>query len=773
MGWRIVMQAPGETGSPLTEDLPFRAVAEQLSTPCWISDPMGQIVWVNDAWIAYTGADVAAFTAEGLRPLHDPAVYGDVVRRWVSVREAGAPAEMVFPLKGRDGVLRPFHTRVTPIRDRTGLNTHWFGINTDVSDLSETEARLRASDEQLREVFERAGDAIFITDPAGRLVDVNHAACAMGQFTRDEMLAMSVWDLVVQGEQDALAAARSREDSIRDWKIRRKDGSLLDVEVSSRRLSDGRRIGVARDVSARRLAEQAEKQALTTRATDAERQFKHFWDASEDLFAIVSSADGVPRMINERAWKDLLGYSADEITSSRLMEFVHPDDRQRTIEQRRSELGERAYFGFENRFSHKDGGFVWLSWNVVREGDLIFCSARDINARHEAQSELQRANERLAQAQKMEALGQLTGGVAHDFNNLLMIMAGQADLIRSRIGEDPRALKSLDAIVAAAQRGQSLTRHLLSFSRRQRLNPAPVSLASRTSEIRALLSSSLGSSVNVTVGCPDDLWTVDIDVNEWELAVLNMAVNSRDAMPAGGSLSIAARNVALPLAGVDLDLIGDFVEFTVSDTGVGIPPDILPKVLDPFFTTKEANKGTGLGLSQVYGFVQQSGGRMTVQSELGQGVMIAMYLPRTTARPVAPAEARRPTVARRLKILCVEDNPQVAEVAAGLLEQMGHGVRMAHSAAAALQMLDEGEHPDLVFSDIVMAGEMDGLALARYIRRRWPRAPILLATGYSREAAAIGAEFPILAKPYQSAELSDALGAACRLADEVAPARDH
>jgi PAS domain S-box-containing protein len=762
------MQAPRDQGAVVAQDLPFRAVAEQLSTPCWISDPLGQIIWVNAAWFAYTGVDVANIAANGLKPLHDPAVYGDVVRRWMSVRDAGAPVEMVFPLLGRDGAFRPFHTRVTPIRDGDGRTTHWFGINTDVSALSETEARLRSSDEQLREVFERAGDGIFITDAGGRLVEVNQAACVMGQFSRDEMLAKSVWDLIEQAEHDALAEARSRDDSIRDWKIRRKDGSLLDVEVSSRQLSDGRRIGVARDVSARRLAEQAEKQALTelvttqtARATDAERQLKTFWDASEDLFAIVSSDDGAPRMINERAWKDVLGYSADEITTTRLMDFVHPEDRQRTIEQRQSNLRERAYFGFENRFRRKDGAFVWLSWNVVREGDLIFCSARDITERREAQSELQRANTRLAQAQKMEALGQLTGGVAHDFNNLLMIMAGQADLIRSRIGDDERAVRSLDAIVAAAKRGQSLTRHLLTFSRRQRLNPAPVSLTARAAEMRALLSSSLGSSVSVTVSCPDDLWTVEIDVNEWELAVLNMAVNSRDAMPAGGTLAITARNVALPLAGVDLDLEGEFVEFTVRDTGVGIPDDILPKVLDPFFTTKEANKGTGLGLSQVYGFVQQSGGLMSVHSELGQGTTIAMYLPRTTARPAAPVELPSTTDARPLDILCVEDNPQVADVAVGLLEQMGHCVRLAHSASAAVRLLEEGQRPDLVFSDIIMAGEMDGLALARYIRRTWPQVPVLLATGYSREAEAIGAEFPILTKPYQASELSAALSAAC------------
>jgi CheY-like chemotaxis protein len=228
-------------------------------------------------------------------------------------------------------------------------------------------------------------------------------------------------------------------------------------------------------------------------------------------------------------------------------------------------------------------------------------------------------------------------------------------------------------------------------------------------------------------------------------------------MPAGGHLSIAARNVALPMADLEVDLEGDFIELNVSDTGTGIPADVLPKVLDPFFTTKEADKGTGLGLSQVYGFVQQSGGVMTVQSQLGEGTTIAIYLPRVIAQPTRPADPRSPVAARPLDILCVEDNPEVADVAAGLLEQMGHSVRMVNSAAAAARLLEDGVRPDLVFSDIVMAGEMDGLMLARRIRQEWPEVPVLLATGYSREAEAIGAEFPILTKPYQARELSDAL----------------
>jgi PAS domain S-box-containing protein len=880
-------------GTAPAEDLPFRELGQHLATPCWISDPDGRIIWVNDAWIAYTGATIESIETEGLKRLHDPTAYDEIARKWAAVKAAGVADEMTFPLRGRDGTLRPFHTRVTPLRDRHGRIAGWLGVNTDLSVQIEIEDRLRSSEEQLREVFERAGDAIFITSADGRLIDVNAAACAMSQYSKAELLSKSVTDLVDPQDQGVLVQARSQDASIRDWRIKRKDGGCVEVEISSRRLSDGRRIGVARDVSTRRLAAEAEKKALSalvsahaTRASDAERQLQRFWDASRDLFAIISNHDGRPRMINDRAWKETLGYDREEILSRRLMELVHPDDRETTLAMRKSHPNE-SYFGFENRYLHKDGRVVWLSWNVVREADLIYCNARDITAekraaeslaasegqfrmlvagvvdyalfmlnpdgtvanwnagaqrikgysaeeivgrhirhfyteadraagrpalalrtaaeqgryeaegwrvrkdgalfwanvvidairdhngrligfakitrditeRRDAQLELQQANERLAQAQKMEALGQLTGGVAHDFNNLLMVMGGQAELLRGRIGEDPRVIRSLDAIAAAAHRGRELTRHLLAFARRQRLQPAPVSLASRAGDLEALLTSSLGANVALTVDCPADLWTVEVDVNEWELAVLNMAVNARDAMPAGGRLAIVARNRTLPGAEGGEELRGDVVELTVSDTGEGIPADILPRVVDPFFTTKEVNKGTGLGLSQVYGFVQQSGGRMKIDSRLGEGTTITIQLPRALCEPAAPAPSIAESPADSLDILCVEDNAEVAEVAGGLLARLGHSVRMVHSAAAARQILENGPAPNLVFSDIVMAGDVDGLGLAREIRRRWPGLPILLATGYSRQAEAIGAEFPILAKPYRIEDLSRAINA--------------
>jgi CheY-like chemotaxis protein len=331
--------------------------------------------------------------------------------------------------------------------------------------------------------------------------------------------------------------------------------------------------------------------------------------------------------------------------------------------------------------------------------------------------------------------------------------------MRDRVGEDPRALRSLDAIMAATRRGQELTRHLLAFARRQRLYPASVSLAAQAPDLQALLASSLGVGVSVSVDCPDDLWPVEIDINAWELAMLNMAVNARDAMPGGGRLTISARNASPAPGEIDPDLAGDFVELTVADTGVGIPDDILPRVIDPFFTTKGADKGTGLGLSQVDGFVQQSGGRMRVESRLGQGTTIRIFLPRATSAPAEPKAAAASATVKSLQVLCVEDNAEVADAAAGLLEHLGHSPRMVSSADAALQILEDGVLPDLVFSDIVMAGELDGLGLARRIRATWPALPVLLATGYSREAEAIGDEFPILAKPYQAGDLSHAINA--------------
>jgi PAS domain S-box-containing protein len=877
-------------------ELPFRQVAQHLPTPCWISDAEGNIVWANDAWVAYTGMTPEMIELQGLERLHDPKIYPLVRRQWAKTKASGEPVEITFPLLGQDGRFRPFLTRVTPLRNGHGRITRWFGVNTDVSAQAGAESRFR-------ELFERAGEAIFVFDAAGALSEANEAASRLTSYARAELLGMRLSDLF-RAKDFAAVETKMSEAPSEGHAVRRKDGHWVDIEASVAKLSDGGRLAIIRDVSAQRRTEQAWAASEASfrkkvgeeaaKAAEAERQLQRFWDASRDLLAIISAADGIPLMLNEHAWLETLGYSEGILKRTRLVELTHPDDRDRTLGLTNHLQVAGDLHGFQNRYRHADGHWVWLSWNVVREKGLIYAIARDItqeiestaalaqserqfrllvagvvdyalfmlspdgivtnwNAgaerikgyradeilgrhfsafytdadrasgvpaqvlgaarelgryeaegwrvrkggdlfwasvvidaihdetgqligfakitrdmteRREAQLELQRAQERLAQAHKLEAVGQLTGGVAHDFNNILMVVGGQTQLLRRRLGEDdPSVVTALDAIELSARRGQDLTRHLLAFARRQRLYPAPIALPGRRGALEQLLSASVGAMISVKLDLPDDLWCVEADASELELALLNLAVNARDAMPNGGQLSLEGRNVTLGPGDLAGEAEGAFVALTMRDTGVGIPPDILPKVFEPFFTTKDINKGTGLGLSQVYGFVQQSGGRVNIETELDKGTAVTLYLPRIEPSAIGADEPdnEASVPVRNAFVLLVEDNPQVADVAARLLDQLGHRTRTVTTADAALALLESGERPELVFSDMVMAGQLDGLDLARQVRLRWPEIPVLLATGYSQAAERMDKrEFRILAKPYGLADLNRALNAVLR-----------
>ena len=326
---------------------------------------------------------------------------------------------------------------------------------------------------------------------------------------------------------------------------------------------------------------------------------------------------------------------------------------------------------------------------------------RDITERRDSQLALQRAQEQLAHAQKMEALGQLTGGIAHDFNNLLTILVGQARMLKAKVNE-PSSIKAIEAIEATVQRGASLTRQLLGFSRRQQLAPQSISLADRLPGLNTLLSASLPSNVSFSTSIPGDTWAITADPNEFELAIMNLVINARDALPAGGSVTLSARNVNFTPDNSVASLSGEFVSITVSDTGVGIPQDVLGKVFDPFFTTKSYGKGTGLGLSQVYGFTHQSGGAVSIESEPGQGTSVHLFLPRsTTVSAIAHAQEETQSPRELGRVLVVEDNPDVTEVTAALIMQLGYSVRLATNPEMALDMIAE-ESFDLVFSDIMM-----------------------------------------------------------------------
>jgi two-component system NtrC family sensor kinase len=361
----------------------------------------------------------------------------------------------------------------------------------------------------------------------------------------------------------------------------------------------------------------------------------------------------------------------------------------------------------------------------------------------------------LKQGQRLEALGQLTGGVAHDFNNLLMVIQGSAQRIKRTLSEDVRLTRSLQAIEEAVNRGSTLTRQLLSFSRRQPQDAVVVDLKFRLPQIQEMLQASLRGDIVVRTEIAPDLGRIRIDLNELELALLNLAVNARDAMPGGGQLVVIAKNV--DAGHVPPGLPGDCISIAVQDTGCGIPTDILDRVFEPFFTTKEVGKGTGLGLSQVYGFARQSGGTATVESSPGRGTCVTLYLPKTvdeseSARILEVSEEARFTG----RVLLVEDNREVSEVTRGLLEDLGFVVEFVSDAESALRHLRTTDRTyQFLLSDIVMPGPINGLELARRVRSSIGKnLPIILATGYSEQAQSASDDgFLLLRKPYGMLEL--------------------
>ena len=394
-----------------------------------------------------------------------------------------------------------------------------------------------------------------------------------------------------------------------------------------------------------------------------------------------------------------------------------------------------------------------------RDGERIgaYQFVYDVTEQIRAQEKLRATEDVLRQAQKMESLGQLTGGVAHDFNNLLAVFASAVQLLERTEGSaNPRIL---DAMRRAVARGAGLTRHLLAFSRRRPVNAEPIDVVAHLAGMRGMLDASLGGHIEVRMRFGFGLWPVSIDPGEMELAVVNLCVNARDAMPRGGVITIAAENLA---DAVD----GDFVKISVTDTGVGMPADVRQRAFEPFFTTKGFSKGSGLGLPQVYGFAQQSGGSVTIDSRVGVGTVVTVLLPRSRKEPVAPSRLEAATapgtkthLERRGLVLLVEDDEEVSTLTRELLTSLCFAVIQVDSAETALRALENSREIDVVLSDVMIPGGVSGLDLAREIRRRYPALPILLTTGYVESVAHMKEEeFGLLLKPYTFESLAQALG---------------
>jgi PAS domain S-box-containing protein len=488
---------------------------------------------------------------------------------------------------------------------------------------------------------------------------------------------------------------------------------------------------------------------------ESERSFRLLVEGVADYALYMLDPTGIVTSWNIGGQR-IKGYLPQEIVGQHFSRFYTPADRANGRPARALRIAEeQGRYEEEGWRVRKDGSFFWASIvidSIAEDGRLIGFAkiTRDITERREATLKLERMQKQLAESQKLDALGQLTGGVAHDFNNLLMVIGGSAQVLKKYAG-DEKSRRAIEAIESAARRGAALTSQLLTFARRQNVNPQTVRLKERIDAVREVLSMGVGGAVQLTTEVKADLWPIKVDIAELETALINLAINARDAMPDGGAITISAENASLN----DEANNGDFVVIRVSDTGSGIPPDIVQKVFDPFFTTKPVGKGTGLGLSQVHGFAYQAGGLVALSSELGKGTIVTISLPRDATGIVS--DQKRPAAASGSgTILLVEDNPDVATASAGLLEQLGYAVRWVSNAEAALAEI-EGDGIDLVFSDIVMPGKMDGLMLAQAIRGKYPHLPILLATGYSDTLRNTSLGFQILKKPYEIHELSQAL----------------
>jgi PAS domain S-box-containing protein len=581
--------------------------------------------------------------------------------------------------------------------------------------------------------------------------------------TLDEFMRFVHPDDRAQVGESIRKALKSGKSFSHEERIVRPDGSIRHLHSAGEvvRAANGgavRMLGICVDVTERKQAEQALR--------ESEQNFQLLLKGARDYAIYMLDTDGRVRSWNDSAQR-IKGYSADEIMGRHFRIFLPEDVRATDIaDQALITAAREGQYEGEVWLVRKDGSrfFASIVMDAIRNeaGELIGFAklVRDVTDQREAQMALEQAEEQLAQAQKMEALGQLTGGIAHDFNNLLMIVSGYAQILQGRLKE-PKEKQAIEAIRAATGRGEKLTRQLLAFSRRQQLMPVVVDLRQRIDAVRDMLAPSLRGNIELIYDIEDKVWPVEVDLGELELALVNIAVNARDAMPDGGTITLSARNMVLKPGSAAGALEGDFVALAIIDTGSGMPDDVLARVFEPFYTTKPVGKGTGLGLSQVHGFALQSGGAATVSSEVGKGTAVTIYLPRSRAEPslnVDEGFASEGDVGQGT-VLLVEDSREVAEVTSTLFEQLGYRVVRSENAAEALRHLQQGIHFDLVFSDIVMPGPMNGLALAQACRDNFPDLPVLLTSGYSDAVQLADGRFDILRKPFEMAALERAVEA--------------
>jgi PAS domain S-box-containing protein len=609
--------------------------------------------------------------------------------------------------------------------------------------------------------------AIYMLDASGIVTTWNPGAQRFKGYAANEIIGQHFSRFYTEDDRKTGLPNRALETAEREgkfeaegWRVR-KDGSRFwaYVVIDPIRDRSGQIIGFAkitRDLTERKAAEQVLHRS--------EEQFRLLVQGVSDYAIYLLDLEGNITSWNLGAQR-IKGYFANEIIGQHFSRFYTDEDRAACLPQLALEtVRKQGRFEKEAWRVRKGGSRFWAHVIIdpIRddEGNAIGYAkiTRDITERRKAEEELQKAREFSLQAQKLEAIGQLTGGIAHDFNNLLMAVLGSLELLRKRLSDDPKSIALLENAAQGAQRGTTLTKRMLAFARNYEMKKEAIDIPTLVHGMKELVERSMGPSFNMEIRFPLSLNPVEADANQLELALLNLSLNARDAMADGGDIILAAREENISAGHRSGLKAGRYIRLSVTDTGEGMDQETLLKATEPFFTTKGVGKGTGLGLSMVHGFAEQSGGRLILHSQQGAGTKAELLFPvaKTSEKPIPATPAPPAKALRPLTILAVDDDALVLMNTVHMLEDLGHTVFEAYSGYEALEILRREDGIDLVVTDQAMP-KMSETELAKIIKREWPDIPVLLATGYADRVRGDDIGLPKLTKPYMQRELAEAI----------------